>query len=299
MGHPLPGVDALGDVAGKRVLVRSDLNVPLEDGKITDDGRIRASVPQIRALVDAGAKVVVCAHLGRPKGAPDPKYSLAPVAARLGELLGRKVAFVADPAVNSSGDIWGEADVALLENVRFNAGETSKDGDERAAYADVLAAAVDLYVDDAFGAVHRKHASVYDIAQRLPHAAGELVRREVEVLQRLTEDPERPYVVVLGGSKVSDKLKVIEALLPRVDRLLVGGGMCFTFLAAQGHDVGGSLLEADQGDTCRPVLAQAGNRIVLPVDVVAAADLTDDAETTVVPAEAIPADQKGLDVGPR
>src|SRR4051812_12215165 len=299
MARPLPGVDSLGDVAGKRVLVRSDLNVPLDDGRITDDGRIRASVPQIRSLLDAGAKVVVCAHLGRPKGTPDPRYSLAPVASRLGELLGRDVAFVDDLAANAAGDVLGSADVALLENVRFNAGETSKDGDERAAYADVLAAAVDLYVDDAFGAVHRKHASVYDIAQRLPHAAGELVRREVEVLQRLTEDPERPYVVVLGGSKVSDKLKVIESLLPRVDTLLVGGGMCFTFLAAQGHGVGKSLLEADQVDTCRRLLAEAGNRIVLPVDIVCAPEFSADTETTVVAVEDIPDGQMGLDVGPR
>jgi phosphoglycerate kinase len=200
MGRPLPGVESLGDLTGKRVLVRSDLNVPLEGARITDDGRIRASVPQIKALVDAGAKVVVCAHLGRPKGAPDPKYSLAPVAARLGELLGRDVTFVEDVTSYPAGDIWEDAPVALLENVRFNSGETSKDDGERAVYADQLAAVADVYVDDAFGAVHRKHASVYDVAQRLPHAAGELVRREVEVLQRLTEDAKRPYVVVLGGS---------------------------------------------------------------------------------------------------
>jgi phosphoglycerate kinase len=291
MSRPLPGVDALGDVAGKRVLVRSDLNVPLEDSRITDDGRIRASVPQIRSLLDAGAKVVVCAHLGRPKGAPDPKYSLAPVAARLGELLGRDVAFVEDL---SSYD--GRADVALLENVRFNAGETSKDDAERAAYADALAALADVYVDDAFGAVHRKHASVYDVAQRLPHAAGDLVRREVEVLQRLTVNPERPYVVLLGGSKVSDKLKVIESLLPRVDTLLVGGGMCFTFLAAQGHDVGDSLLEADQVDACRRFLDTG--KIVLPTDIVVADDISADAKTEVVAATAIPAGRKGLDIGP-
>src|SRR3954449_12067967 len=291
MGHPLPGVDSLGDLAGKRVLVRSDLNVPLEDGKITDDGRIRASLPQIRALVDAGAHVVICAHLGRPKGAPDPKYSLAPVATRLGELLGRDVAFVEDPASYDGSD-----DVALLENVRFNAGETSTDDAERSAYADALAAVVDVYVDDAFGAVHRKHASVYDVAQRLPHAAGELVRREVEVLQRLTENPERPYVVVLGGSKVSDKLKVIESLLPRVDTLLVGGGMCFTFLAAQGHDVGDSLLEADQVEACRRFLGTG--KVVLPTDVVVADDVSADAKTDVVAADAIPAGSKGLDIGP-
>jgi phosphoglycerate kinase len=292
MGRPLPGVESLGDLTGKRVLVRSDLNVPLDGARITDDGRIRASVPQIKALLDAGAKVVVCAHLGRPKGAPDPKYSLAPVAARLGELLGRDVTFVED--VTSYA---GDADVALLENVRFNPGETSKDEGERAAYADQLAAVADVYVDDAFGAVHRKHASVYDVAQRLPHAAGDLVRREVEVLQRLTQDPRRPYVVVLGGSKVSDKLKVIESLLPRVDTLLVGGGMCFTFLKAQGHDVGGSLLESDQLDACRAFLETG--KVVLPVDVVVADDVSADAKTEVVDATAIPSDRKGLDIGPR
>src|SRR3954447_11219240 len=291
MARPLPGVDSLGDLAGKRVLVRSDLNVPLDEGRITDDGRIRASVPQIRALLDAGAHVVVCAHLGRPNGAPDPKYSLAPVATRLGELLGRDVAFVEDSASYDGND-----DVALLENVRFNAGETSKDDAERSAYADALAAVADVYVDDAFGAVHRKHASVYDVARRLPHAAGELVRREVEVLQRLTANPERPYVVVLGGSKVSDKLKVIESLLPRVDTLLVGGGMCFTFLAAQGHDVGDSLLEADQVEACRRFLETG--KVVLPVDVVIADDISPDAKTDVVAADAIPAGRKGLDIGP-
>jgi phosphoglycerate kinase len=291
MADSLPGVDSLGDVAGRRVLVRSDLNVPLDGARITDDGRIRASVPQLAALLDAGAKVVVCAHLGRPKGSPDPKYSLAPVAARLGELFGRDVTFVTDPA---SYD--GTADIALLENVRFNPGETSKDDAERAAFADTLAALADVYVDDAFGAVHRKHASVYDVAQRLPHAAGALVQREVDVLLRLTENPERPYVVVLGGSKVSDKLAVIESLLPRVDKLLVGGGMCFTFLKAEGHDVGDSLLEEEQVDACRRLLETG--KVVLPVDVVVAADVADDAETDTVAADAIPAGSKGLDIGP-
>jgi phosphoglycerate kinase len=287
----LPGVDALGDVAGKRVLVRSDLNVPLDGDRITDDGRIRASVPQIRALLDAGAQVVVCAHLGRPKGSPDPKYSLAPVAKRLGELLERDVEFVTDL------DAAPSTDLALLENVRFHAGETSKDDAERSAYAEKLASLADLYVDDAFGAVHRKHASVYDVAQRLPHAAGDLVRRELDVLQRLTQDPDRPYVVVLGGSKVSDKLAVIEHLLPTVDTLLVGGGMCFTFLAAQGHDVGDSLLEQDQVDACKRFLDTG--KVVLPVDVVVAEDISADAATEVVAADAIPAGKKGLDVGPR
>ena len=288
----LPDVDSLGDVDGKRVLVRSDLNVPLDGARITDDGRIRASVPQISALLDKGARVTVCAHLGRPKGAPDPKYSLRPVADRLGELLGREVTFVEDVTQYD-----GSAVVALLENVRFDARETSKDDAERGAFADELAALADCYVDDAFGAVHRKHASVYDVALRLPHAAGGLVLREVEVLRRLTEDPARPYVVVLGGSKVSDKLAVIESLLPKVDRLLVGGGMCFTFLAAAGLEVGDSLLEEDQIDAVRGLLDSG--KIVLPVDVVVAADVSADAETSTVEAEAIPAGQKGLDIGPR
>jgi phosphoglycerate kinase len=291
-------------VSGRRVLLRTDLNVPVDksSGAITDDGRIRASLPTLQALRDAGARVIVAAHLGRPKGAPDPQYSLAPVAARLSELLGAPVPLAADVAgddARAKAAGLADGDVLLLENVRFEAAETSKDDAERGELADRLAALADLYVDDAFGAVHRKHASVYDVAQRLPHAAGGLVARELEVLTRLTTDPDRPYVVVLGGSKVSDKLAVIEALLPKVDRLLVGGGMCFTFLAAQGHGVGGSLLEADQVDTCRRLLAEAGDRIVLPVDVVVAADLTDDAETTVVSVDAIPDGLKGLDVGPR
>jgi phosphoglycerate kinase len=288
----LPGVDSLGDLDGKRVLVRSDLNVPLDGTTITDDGRIRASVPQIRALLDAGARVTVCAHLGRPKGTPDPKYSLRPVADRLGQLLERSVRFVED---HTQYD--GAADIALLENVRFDARETSKDDGERGAFADELAALADAYVDDAFGAVHRKHASVYDVAQRLPHAAGGLVLREVEVLRRLTDEPARPYVVVLGGSKVSDKLAVIESLLPKVDRLLVGGGMCFTFLAAAGHDVGDSLLESDQIDTVRAFLDTG--KVVVPTDIVVATDVKADAQTATVAADAMPAGQKGLDIGPQ
>jgi phosphoglycerate kinase len=291
-------------VSGRRVFLRADLNVPLDKstGAITDDGRIRASLPTLQALRDAGARVIVASHLGRPKGAPDPQFSLAPVAARMGELLGTTVPLASDvagPDAQAKAAALGDGDVLLLENVRFEPGETSKDDAERGELADRLAALAEFYVDDAFGAVHRKHASVFDVAERLPRAVGRLVQREVEVLTRLTSDPDRPYVVVLGGSKVSDKLAVIQALLPKVDRLLVGGGMCFTFLAAQGHDVGGSLLEADQVDTCRRLLAEAGDGIVLPVDVVCAAELSDDAETTVVAADAIPADQKGLDVGPR
>jgi phosphoglycerate kinase len=287
------------DVQGKRVLVRSDLNVPVEDGKVGDDGRIRASVPLLRDLLDRGAKPIVVAHLGRPKGEPDPAYSLAPVGERLEELLGAPVRMAEDVVGESAAEAVRatEADrVVLLENVRFAPGETSKDDAERGAFADRLAGFADLYIDDAFGAVHRKHASVYDVAQRLPSAAGPLVAAEVEVLKRLTVDPARPYAVVLGGSKVSDKLKVIEALLPKVDTLLVGGGMCFTFLAAQGHDVGSSLLEADQLDTCRAFLGTG--KIVLPVDVVAATAFAADADRDVVAADAIPADRMGLDIGP-
>jgi phosphoglycerate kinase len=291
-------------VSGRRVLVRTDLNVPLDKstGEITDDGRIRASLPTLQALREAGARVIVAAHLGRPKGAPDPQFSLAPVAARLGELLGTTVPLAADVAgddARAKAEALGDGDVLLLENVRFEAAETSKDDAARGELADRLAALADFYVDDAFGAVHRKHASVFDVAERLPHAAGRLVARELDVLTRLTTDPERPYVVVLGGSKVSDKLAVIEALLPKVDRLLVGGGMCFTFLAAQGYGVGGSLLEADQVDTCRRLLAEAGDRIVLPVDVVCAPEFSADVETAVVPVTEIPDGQMGLDVGPR
>jgi phosphoglycerate kinase len=295
---------SLGDLRGKRVLVRSDLNVPLEDGRITDDGRIRASVPTIRELADAGARVVVMAHLGRPKGAPDPQYSLRPVAARLAELYGAEVAF-ADDTVGESAhatvDALQDGQVAVLENVRFEEGETSKDDTVRGAFADRLAGLGDAFVSDGFGVVHRKQASVYDLAQRLPHAMGGLVATEIDVLHRLTEDPQRPYAVVLGGSKVSDKLGVIDNLLGKADRLLIGGGMVFTFLKAQGHEVGRSLLEADQVDTCRTYLQRAeetGVQILLPTDIVVAPELSADAPATVVPADRIPADQIGLDIGP-
>ena len=294
----------LGEVQGKRVLVRSDLNVPLDGDRITDDGRIRASVPTIRALVEAGARVVVMAHLGRPKGAPDPAYSLAPVAGRLAELLGAPVAFATDTVGESArAAVDGLADggVALLENVRFNAGETSKDDAERGAFADQLAALGDAFVSDGFGVVHRKQASVYDVAQRLPHAMGGLVATEIDVLRRLTESPERPYVVVLGGSKVSDKLGVIDNLLGKTDRLLIGGGMLFTFLKAQGKEIGTSLLEADQVDTCREYLSRAeelGVQLLLPVDVVVADSFGDEASAHVVSVDAIPADKVGLDIGP-
>ena len=294
----------LGEVAGKRVLVRSDLNVPLDGETIADDGRIRASVPTIRALAEAGARVVVTAHLGRPKGEPDPRYSLAPVAKRLGEVLGRDVAFATDTVGESARavvDRLSDGEVALLENVRFNAGETSKDDAERGAFADRLASLADAFVSDGFGVVHRKQASVYDVAQRLPHAMGGLVAAEIDVLRRLTETPERPYVVVLGGSKVSDKLGVIDNLLGKADKLLIGGGMVFTFLKAQGLEVGKSLLEEDQLDVVRAYQARAkelGVEIVLPSDIVVADGFGDEASARVVPADAIPADTLGLDIGP-
>ena len=297
-------IEDLGDLRGKRVLVRSDLNVPLDGSTITDDGRIRASVPTIKKLADAGARVVVIAHLGRPKGEPDEKYSLAPVAKRLGELLGKDVAFATDTVGESaSATVAGLADgeVALLENVRFNPGETSKDDAERGAFADQLAKLADVFVSDGFGVVHRKQASVYDVAQRLPSVMGDLVAAEIDVLRRLTENPERPYAVVLGGSKVSDKLGVIDNLLGKADRLLIGGGMVFTFLKAQGHEVGTSLLEEDQLDTCRDYIRraeEAGVDLILPTDIVVAPEFKPDAPPTVVPADAMPADQMGLDIGP-
>jgi phosphoglycerate kinase len=287
----IPGIDALGDLSGRRVLVRSDLNVPLDGSRITDDGRIRASIPTLTRLLDAGARVVVMAHLGRPKG-PDPRYSLEPVARRLAELLGRDVAFVTDLS-----EVPDDASVVLLENVRFDPAETSKDAAEREAYAKRLAELGDAYVDDAFGAVHRAHASVYDITRLLPSVAGDLVLRELEVLRRLTEDPERPYVVVLGGSKVSDKLGVIERLLPTVDRLLVGGGMSYTFLAALGYDVGTSLLESDQIEVCKRFLDTG--KVTAPVDLVAAAEFSETAEAAVVGAQEIPPGWMGMDMGPR
>ncbi|MGW4966419.1 phosphoglycerate kinase [Nonomuraea sp. NPDC004186] len=293
------------DVKGRRVLVRVDLNVPLDGETITDDGRIRASVPTIKALVERGAKVVVCAHLGRPKGKADPKYSLRPVAGRLGELLGQEVAFATDVVGDSAHgtvETLQGGEVALLENLRYEPGEESKDDAERAAFAGKLAGLAELYVGDGFGAVHRKHASVYDVPKLLPHAAGGLVVAEVEVLKKLTESPERPYVVVLGGAKVSDKLGVIANLLTKVDRLLIGGGMAYTFLKAQGYEVGKSLLQEDQLDQVRGFLNTAAERgvdLVLPVDVLAAVSFGPDAEHDVVAATEIPADREGLDIGPR
>jgi phosphoglycerate kinase len=304
-------LDSLGDVRGKRVLVRSDLNVPLDGApptmRITDDGRIRASIPTIRALADRGARVLVVAHLGRPKGEPDPKYSLGPVAGRLGELLGSDVAFATDTVGESATQTVSElqdGQVAVLENVRFNGGETSKDDEVRASFAGQLANLADAFVSDGFGVVHRKQASVYDVAMRLPSAMGGLVAAEIDVLRRLTVDPERPYVVVLGGSKVSDKLGVIDNLLGKADKLLIGGGMVFTFLKAQGHEVGKSLLEEDQLDVCRSYLErtqESGVEIVLPTDVVVDTTFPSgdrEPEPVVVPADQIPADSLGLDIGP-
>ena len=300
----LKTIDSLGDLAGKKVLVRSDLNVPLDGTTITDDGRVRASVPTIQKLLDAGASVIVTAHLGRPAGAPEAKYSLAPAAARLSELLGKPVT-LADDLVGESAAATVAAlqpgDVAMLENVRFDARETSKVDAEREALAAELAAFADAFVSDGFGVVHRKQASVYDVAKLLPAAAGLLVQKEVESLSKAVSDPERPYAVVLGGSKVSDKLGVIANLLTKAERLLIGGGMVFTFLKAKGFEVGASLLEEDQLDTVKGYLAtaeQTGVEIVLPTDIVAAASFAADADAVVVAAEAIPADRMGLDIGP-
>ena len=297
------------DVAGRRVLVRADLNVPLgEDANgvrvITDDGRIRASVPTIRALTERGAKVIVCAHLGRPKGEVRPEFSLAPAAARLSELLGQPVTLASDVVGESAQATVAalhDGQVAMLENLRFEAAETSKVDAERAAFAAKLADLADLFVSDGFGVVHRKQASVYDIALLLPHAAGGLVQTEAEIFGKVLHNPDRPYVVVLGGSKVSDKLGVIGNLLQHVDRLLIGGGMCFTFLAAQGHGVGNSLLEADQIQTCREFLDDAAKRgveLLLPLDVVVADRFSADATTHVVPVDAIEPGWSGLDIGP-
>ncbi|WP_251092902.1 phosphoglycerate kinase [Streptomyces sp. Caat 7-52] len=299
-----------GGVSGKRVFVRADLNVPLDDGTITDDGRIRAVLPTVKALADAGAKVVVASHLGRPKGAPDPAFSLAPAASRLGELLGSAVAFATDTVGQSAQDtVAGLADgqVAVLENLRFNPGETAKDDTERGAFADRLAALADVYVGDGFGAVHRKHASVYDLPARLPHYAGHLIATEVGVLKKLTEDVKRPYVVALGGAKVSDKLAVIDELLAKADRLLIGGGMAYTFLKAKGHEVGISLLQEDQIPAVTEYMERAeksGVELVLPVDVLVSPEFPDlktkaPANPTTVDSDKIPADQEGLDIGPK
>ena len=297
-------ISTLGDLRGKRVLVRSDFNVPLKDGQITDDGRIRAALPTLTTLTNAGAKVIILAHLGRPKGQVDPAFSLAPVATRLAELSGVKVTLASDvvgPSATETVAALGDGEIALLENVRYDARETSKVDSEREELAREYAKLGDAFVSDGFGVVHRKQASVYDIAKLLPSAAGFLVLKEIESLSKVTGDPERPYGVVLGGSKVSDKLGVIANLLKKADMLFIGGGMAFTFLAAQGHSVGKSLLEEDQIETVKGYIAEAAERgvdLVLPVDVVVAPEFAADAPATVVKVDAIPDDQMGLDIGP-
>lgn len=292
------------DVAGKRVFLRCDLNVPLKEGKITDDGRIRASLPTINALLEKGASLVIAAHLGRPKGEAKPELSLAPIAVRLSELLGKPVKFagaITGDDVTAAALSLAAGEVLLLENIRFSAAETSKEESERVALASELAKLADIYVGDGFGAVHRKHASVFDLPKLLPHAAGTLVAAEVEVLKKLTTEPARPYGVVLGGAKVSDKLGVISNLLGKVDVMAIGGGMVFTFLAAQGKEIGKSLVEAEMLDTVRGLIKEAeekGVRLVLPTDIVVAPAFAADSPATTVAADAIPADEMGLDIGP-
>jgi phosphoglycerate kinase len=299
----LPSLD------GQRVIIRCDLNVPLDGTRITDDGRIVASVPTIKYLVDQGAKVIVISHLGRPEGVPDEKYSLQPAAIRLGELLGQKVGFANDTvgvAAKNAVQAMANGEVLVLENLRFNPEETSKDQAERTSFASKLAEFADFFVSDGFGVVHRKQASVYELATAVPSVGGFLIEKELEVLTRLTSNPERPYAVVLGGSKVSDKLGVIDHLLPTVDKLLIGGGMVFTFLAAQGHKVGASLLEVDQIDTCIEYLKRAkelGVEVILPSDILVASKFGADADVTITPANAIESSPfgstgLGLDIGP-
>ena len=305
----MKSVQDLGDLSGKRVLIRCDFNVPLDGGTITDDGRIKAALPTLTYLKDAGAKVIVLAHLGRPKGAPEAKYSVAPAAKRLGELIGAEVKLASDTAGPGAQEtVAGLADgeICLLENVRFEPGETSKVDAEREELAQKWAALADFFVSDGFGVVHRKQASVYDVAKLLPHAAGTLVKKEVDVFSTVLKNPERPFVVVLGGAKVADKLAVIENLLKIADTLVVGGGMAYTFLAAKGYEVGKSLLDTDSLDICKGYLATAeseGKQILLPVDVRVAKGMdfgarTVEGDVTVVAADAIPSDQLGLDIGP-
>ena len=292
------------DVAGKRVFLRCDLNVPLKDGKITDDGRIRASLPTIKTLLANGASLVIAAHLGRPKGEVKPELSLAPVAQRLAELLGSEVKFagaVTGADVTAQAQALQKGEILLLENIRFSAAETSKEESERSELAKELAQLADVYVGDGFGAVHRKHASVFDLPKLLPHVAGTLVAAEVEVLKKLTQNPERPYGVVLGGAKVSDKIGVISNLLSKVDVMAIGGGMVFTFLAAQGKEIGSSLVENDLIETVKGLIAEAaasGVALVLPTDILVAPKFASDAPATLVSADAIPSDQMGLDIGP-
>ena len=300
----LKTIDSLGELRGRRVLVRADLNVPLDGTTITDDGRIRAALPTLARLVEAGARVAVISHLGRPKGEPEEKYSLRPVVGRLGELLGQEVAFATDTVGSSAQETvaaLGDGQVAVLENLRFNAGETAKTDEERLAFARELAALGDAFVSDGFGVVHRKQASVYELATLLPAAAGELVLREVDSLRKVTDEPERPFVVVLGGAKIADKLGVIDALLGRADRILIGGGMAYTFQKALGHEVGLSLLDESKIDVVREYMERAkanGVELVLPVDTVVAPEFSADAPATVVDVDGIPADQEGMDIGP-
>ena len=292
------------ELVGKRVFLRCDLNVPLKNGVITDDGRIKASLPTIKALLDKGASIVIAAHLGRPKGEAKPELSLAPVALRLGELLGKEIIFpgeVIGSEVTKSAQNLKVGEILLLENIRFSAAETSKEENERALLAAELAKLADLYVGDGFGAVHRKHASVYDLPKLLPHAEGFLVSAEVEVLKKLTQSPDLPYGVVLGGAKVSDKIAVISNLLDKVNVMAIGGGMVFTFLAAQGKEIGSSLVERDLIPTVKDLIAQAaknGVELHLPTDILVAPTFSADAPATLVSADAIPADQMGLDIGP-
>ncbi|HLQ81281.1 MAG TPA: phosphoglycerate kinase [Brachybacterium sp.] len=300
----LKTIDSLGELRGRRVLVRADLNVPLDGTTITDDGRIRAALPTLSRLVEAGARVVVISHLGRPKGAPEEKYSLRPVVGRLGELLGQDVAFATDTVGSSAQEtVAGLEDgrVAVLENLRFNPGETAKDDAERRAFATQLADLGDAFVSDGFGVVHRKQASVYELATLLPAAAGELVLDEVESLRKVTDQPERPFVVVLGGAKIADKLGVIDSLLGKADRILIGGGMAYTFQKAKGHEIGRSLLDESKIDVVREYMERAecdGVELVLPIDTVAAPEFSADATPTVVGVGEIPADQEGMDIGP-
>jgi len=304
MGDPVINKLQSFDVAGKRVFLRCDLNVPLKDGKITDDGRIRASLPTIKTLLANGASLVIAAHLGRPKGEVKQELSLAPVAERLSELLGTPVIFagaVTGADVTTKAQALKSGQILLLENIRFSAAETSKEEQARFGFAKELAELADLYVGDGFGAVHRKHASVFDLPKLLPHVAGTLVAAEVEVLKKLTQSPERPYGVVLGGAKVSDKIGVISNLLSKVDVMAIGGGMVFTFLAAQGKEIGSSLVEKDLIETVQGLIKQAaaaGVTLVLPTDIVVAPKFSADAPATLVSADAIPADQMGLDIGP-
>jgi phosphoglycerate kinase len=289
------------DYAGKRVLLRCDLNVPIKDGVITDDGRIRASIPTIQYLVSQGAAVIITAHLGRPKGERKPELSLAPVAHRLADLLDMKVTFSSEIVGSSQATNVRAGEVVLLENIRYEAAETSKEESNRSSLAKELASYADIFISDGFGAVHRKHASVYDVAKLLPHAPGYLVAAEIEVLKKLTQNPERPYGVVLGGSKVSDKIGVIENLLDKVNLMAIGGGMLFTFLAAQGYEIGKSLVEVDLIPTVKELMARAeklGVTLLLPTDIVVAPAFAVDATPTIVGADSIPADQMGLDIGP-